>query len=125
MTRDIAEEMQRLYDQYVDAYRAENAAGCASIFTDDAEFFSPFGQAARGQTAIEATHIDWLRIGGSDVQVKVVSADAAGDLAWCLAEFSGASAPGPGTVLSVLQRQSDGGWRIRICSLNSDNVAFN
>ena len=57
----IRDELQGLWDIYVAAYRAGNAAGCASIFTDDAEVHSPCAPPARGRAAIEALHGIWTQ----------------------------------------------------------------
>jgi len=116
---DIRDELQRLYDTYVAAYRAGDAAGCAAIFTDDAELFSPYGPTARGRSAIRQTHEEWTSEGGENKAITVIEAGMSGDLAWCLAEFSEGETTGEGTSLNVLERQPDGGWLIRMCSLNA------
>lgn len=63
----------------------------------------------------------WTQGGGTDKQLTVIDAGGAGDLAWCLAAYSEGQATGDGTSLDVLERQADGAWLIRMCSLNSSD----
>lgn len=109
---------QELFDAYVTAYRAGDAAGCAAVFTPDGELFSPFGPPVRGRRAIEGTHREWVEEGAENKRIEVIDAGQSGDLAWCLARFSEGDATGEGSSLNVLERQRDGRWLIRICSLN-------
>lgn len=111
-------ELQDLLDRYVFAYQKGDARGCAAVFTPDAELFSPFGPAARGRDEIEQTHAEWTSEGGGEKMVKVTLTGASGDLAWCLAEFSEGSATVEGTSLCVFERQKNGDWLMRMCSLN-------
>ncbi|MER9800910.1 nuclear transport factor 2 family protein [Mesorhizobium sp. M0142] len=119
----IRDELQGLWDIYVAAYRAGDAAGCASIFTDDAEVHSPYAPPARGRAAIEALHGIWTQQAGPDKTLSVIEAGISGDLAWTLAAYSEGEATGNGTSLSVFKRQAGGGWLIHMCSLNSSDVA--
>jgi ketosteroid isomerase-like protein len=114
----IREDLQRVYDKYVTSYRARDAAGCAGVFTVDGELFSPYAPPARGRATVEALHREWTRLGGEDKQLTVTNAGSSGDLAWCLAGYSDAQETG--TSLNVFQRQPDGNWLIRICSLNEN-----
>lgn len=116
----IRDELQRLWDIYVAAYTAGDAAGCTSIFTDDAEVHSPYAPPARGSAAIEALHGIWTQHATPDKTLTVIEAGTSGDLAWCLARYSEGKATENGTSLSVFERQVGGGWLIRMCSLNRD-----
>ena len=114
----IREELQGVLDAYTAAYRNKYAEGCAAVFTEDGELFSPYAPQARGRAEIEAVHREWLQLGGEDKQLSVVDAGSSGDLGWCLAAYSEAN--GTGTSLKVLHRQTDGRWLIRICSMNQE-----
>ena len=116
----IREELQRVYDLYAAAYRVKNAAGCAAVFTEDGEVFSPYAPPARGRAAVEALHREWTLHGGEDKQLSVVAAGNSGDLAWCLTTYSDALESG--TSLNVFERQPDSSWLIRVCSLNEDKT---
>lgn len=108
---------QKLFDRYVACYRSADAAGCASVFTSEAELYSPYGPPAIGRAAIEATHQEWASEGADGKKIDVVDAGGSGDVGWCLAHYSEGST-GRGTSLNVLERQQDGNWLITHCSLN-------
>lgn len=108
---------QKLFDRYVASYRSADAVGCASVFTSEAELYSPYGPAAVGRTAIEATHQEWVNEGAENKEIDVVDAGGSGDVGWCLAHYSEGST-GRGTSLNVLGRQPDANWQITHCSLN-------
>ncbi|TPK61594.1 DUF4440 domain-containing protein [Mesorhizobium sp. B2-4-19] len=116
----IRDELQELWEIYVAAYRAGDAAGCAAVFTSDAELHSPYAPPARGRAAIEALHGVWTQYATPDKTLAILEAGASGQLAWSLAAYSEGEATGNGTSLSVFERQAAGGrWLIRMCSLNS------
>nr|WP_321251398.1 nuclear transport factor 2 family protein [uncultured Ruegeria sp.] len=108
---------QELYDGYVDRYRSNDAAGCASYFAENAELFSPYGPAAIGRQAIEDIHSEWVEEGGEDKVIEIVHADINDNVGWCLARYSEGTT-GQGTSLNILYKQADGRWLITQCSLN-------
>ena len=55
----------------------------------------------------------------SGKQLTVVVAGDSGDLAWCLATYSEGKVSGDGTLLNIFEREANGNWLIRICSMNS------
>ena len=114
----IREELQGVYDAYGAAYRSQDATGCAAVFTVNGAVYSPYSPAAIGRDAVEALHREWTGLGGEDKRLTVVDAGTSGDLAWCLTAYS--DAHDAGTSLNVFERQADGGWLIRMCSLNED-----
>ena len=114
----IREELQDLYDQYVVAYRSKDADGCAAVFTEDSKLLSPYGPVATGRDGIRNLHATWLQEDTQSKQLKVIEAGTSGDTAWCLAEFSEGEAEAEGFSLNVFERQPEGGWLIRMCSLN-------
>lgn len=101
------------------AYRAADAAACASMWTENGAIYSPFGPPLMGRAAIEAAHREWTAGGaGEDKILQVVDVAADGGMAWCLVRYA---EPGEsGTSLNVLERQADGTWLIRLTSLNAD-----
>ena len=117
---NIKFEYQTLFETYLASYRAGDASGCAAIYTPNAELHSPYGPPAIGRAAIEACHHDWVSGGGGGGEnktIKVLHADRSGDIGWCLAHYSDGLEEN-GTSLNVLERQADGNWLIRQCSLN-------
>ncbi|SDI54884.1 YybH family protein [Aliiruegeria lutimaris] len=115
---DPITEFQSLFDRYVAAYRSGDAAGCAALFTENAQMHSPYAPPAHGRSEIEAVHRDWTSDDVSGKEVVVLEAGMSGDLAWCLAEFREDATTDEGTSLNLLERQKDGNWLIRVCSLN-------
>ncbi|TIV19499.1 MAG: DUF4440 domain-containing protein [Mesorhizobium sp.] len=118
----IRDDLQEIWDFYVAAYRSGDAAGCAAIFTDDAEVHSPYGPPARGRAEIEALHGVWVQHAGPNKTLEVIEVGSSENLAWTLAAYSEGEAVGNGTSLSVFERQPNGGWLIRVCSLNSTDA---
>jgi hypothetical protein len=59
-----------------------------------------------------------LTEGVGNKKLLVIEAGGSGDVAWCLANFAEGEVTGEGTSLCVFERQQDGYWLIRICSLN-------
>ena len=116
----IRDDLQNLLNTYATAYRASDATACAAMFVLNSELYSPYAPAARGRAAIEALHHVWTQDGGGDKQLTVIDAGSSGDLAWCLAAYSEGEVTGDGTSLNILDRQANGDWLIRICSLNSN-----
>ena len=121
----IRDDLQRFFDAYAAAYQASDASACAAMFTSNGELYSPYAPPARGRPAIEALHRTWTHGGGGDKKLIIVHAGGFDNLAWCLATFSEGQVTGDGTSLNILDRQIDGNWLIRICSLNSDEPQTN
>jgi ketosteroid isomerase-like protein len=115
----IHEEMQGLMNAMALAYRAGDAQACAQLFVPDGVLYSPYAFPAHGRIEIESLHRLWTD-GGTGKKLTVVDAGCSGNLGWCLTEYSEGAATGNGTSLNVVERQSNGQWLIRICSLNSD-----
>lgn len=114
---NFQEQCQQLLDRYVSYYRDGDAAGCASVYSAEAEMYSPYGPPAIGRRAIEAAHKEWVEEGADSKQINVLSAGSNGDLGWCIANFSEGST-GSGSSMNILARQLDGSWAITHCSLN-------
>ena len=89
------------------------------MFFEDGLLYSPYAYPAHGRVEIEALHRVWTE-GVSGKELKVLDAARSGDIGWCLVAYSEGDATGNGTSLNIVERQSDGQWLIRICSLNSD-----
>ena len=116
----LQDELQETFDLYLAAYRAGDSQGCAAVFLPDGGMISPWGAPATGRQAIAAQHGEWIGTGGgAGKQLNILAHGGAGGVAWTLASFSEGEATGDGVSLSVLERQSDGRWLIRLCSLNA------
>jgi len=116
----IEDELQQMWDRYVAVYRAGDALTCFLFFTKNGELLSPYAPRTSGRQAIELLHSSWVHEGGNNKKMTVIDAGCSEDLAWCLASFSEGEETGEGTSLCILERQPDGAWLIRSCSLNED-----
>jgi ketosteroid isomerase-like protein len=121
----IRDDLQNLFNAYAAAYQAGDASACAAMFAPNGELYSPYAPPARGRPAIEALHRIWTQDKGAAKQVTIVHAGSSGDLAWCLAAYSEGQVTGDGTSLNILDRQTNGTWLVRICSLNSSDPQTN
>jgi ketosteroid isomerase-like protein len=117
----IQDELQSFWNAYAAAYSGGDAAACGAKFTADAELHSPYAPPAIGRDAIIALHATWTHGHGegTNKRMTMVHAGRSGDLAWCLATYSEGLETGNGTSVDIFERQSDGSWLIRMCSLNS------
>ena len=117
----IRDKLQSFWNAYAAAYSAGDAAICGAMFTVDAELHSPYAPPAVGRDAIEALHATWTQGHGETTEKKmtVVHARSSGDMAWCLATYTEGLEVGNGTSVDIFERQGDGSWLIRMCSLNS------
>lgn len=114
----IEDELQSVLDAYLKAYRAGDAARCASVYSDNAQIFSPYGPPASGRDQIEELHCDWVAEGSPGKRLEIVEAGSDGNLAWCFARYSEGSETGVGYSLNVFERQPGGNWLIRMSNLN-------
>lgn len=121
MFMGVPPDFQVLMDRMTVAYRAGDASACADMFTMDAQLYSPYAPPAVGRGAIEARHREWTDGGVPDKELKVLQTGGSNDFAWTLSSYSEDGGKVRGTSLAVWQREVDGNWRIRLCSLNSND----
>lgn len=114
----IKGELQAMSDDYVAAYRAGDAAGCAAVFTDDGILYSAFAPPAFGRAAIATLHAEWT-IGGEGKILTVVDASGSGDVAFARADFAEGRGTSEGHSLFACVRAPGGPWRVRFCSLTA------
>lgn len=109
-----------LVDSYLAAYDAHDEAGCASFYTQGALVLSPWGAPLRGRLAIADAHLDWFAEVERNKVMSIQDLKIAGDLAVCLLRYTAETDSGPvyGASLNILERQSDGGWKIQHTSLH-------
>ena len=74
----IRDELQELMDMMATAYRAGDAARCASLFVPDGALYSPYASPTLGRAAIEALHRNWTH-DGENKQLTVIDAGSGGN----------------------------------------------
>ncbi|MEO0682589.1 MAG: SgcJ/EcaC family oxidoreductase [Pseudomonadota bacterium] len=120
------DEVEALAQAYLAAYAAEDAAGCAGGFAEDARLDTPFGPPALGRAAIAEAHLEWFEEPECDKRMDVVECGCDGALGWALLRWS-AEVDGPqggavragGATLATLRRGEDG-WRFHRMALIPD-----
>ncbi len=117
MRMAVRDELDKLFEDYLIAYRQADADGCAAVYSVEAQLFSPFGSAT-GRKAIAELHRDWFTEGTENKSLTVLDSGQSGNLAWCLASFSEGEAAENGVSLNVLERQANGTWLIQMSILN-------
>ena len=115
----VEQAMDALAQKYADAWKAADAAGCASIYSDDADVIDFMGMSAKGKAAIQesitqtlgtypGSSIEIVRTGIHPVSADVVVSDGT----W---EVTGAQAPEgaptKGFYTIVLAKQGDA-WQV-------------
>ena len=85
----IETDLQAVIDRYVDAYNRHDLAAIGAIFTDTASLYSPYGPPAVGHAAIMQAHTDWFAANEQNKRMTVISAQATGDLAYCVLHYAG------------------------------------
>ncbi len=124
------DEMQALIEAYAEAYNRCDAEALTRFYSDDGAIYSPYGPAARGRAAIRAIHAEWLAAGERNKRMVLHDYGCDGNVGFLLTGYFG-DVPGEdgalvtesGVSLHAVIRQSDGGWKIQVSSLNSEDPA--
>ncbi|HYZ22666.1 MAG TPA: nuclear transport factor 2 family protein [Rhodopila sp.] len=74
--------------QFGTNYNAGNAAGVASLFADQTEYFTPAGKVLRNRRDIEAAIADRIKAGWTKEEGILSEAHAAGNMVWLTGRYS-------------------------------------
>ncbi len=128
MSVDATLAMQALFNQWVQAFSAGAIEETVLLYTENGAIYSPYGAAALGCAEIRRTHREWLDAGEQNKRITVIEAHRHGDIAYCMASYSGDYpdehgnlVTESGTSVNIAKLQPDGTWRLHISSLNSDS----
>jgi ketosteroid isomerase-like protein len=120
-------ELQKIFDRWTERFIAGDIDSCTSLFASNGTIYQPNFAAIEGYDAIRSAHRDWMDAGEINKKVTVVDGRISGNLAYCVARYSGnypdddgSMTTETGTVVSVLHRDPDGNWRWRLSALHSD-----
>lgn len=126
MTASVRAAVEVMIRAYCDSFNARNAAGCAAIYRSDGAIYSSYGPPILGREAILAAHVGMVAE-ERNKRMTLLEVSATGGLGWFLLRYeaehddeTGAERTHGGTNLSVIERQADGGWLIRVSSLSGD-----
>lgn len=104
------------------AYDQGDAAGCATVFAEDAIMMPPNQPMVRGKKAIEALIQGWVDTIGGTMSNPMVEFGVDGDLAYQVATyaFMDTQTPDRGKFVEIFRRQPDGSWKVYLTIYNSD-----
>lgn len=113
------QDIERLRSEWIAAAELDDAETVAALYTDDAVVASSDGPPAVGREAIKQL---WTQAfpTASELEIRSSELVASGELAYDYGEFSQRITPAKGKpmdvtgeYLVVLERQSDGAWKIK------------
>lgn len=114
----IQDELQAFFDKQAELYRAGDWQACAAMYAQEGCVFSPYSPPAQGMAEVLDLYRRWTTNSDGAKRLIVTDAGTAGNLAWCILRNPDA---GKATSLNVLERQADGSWQIRACSINAND----
>jgi uncharacterized protein (TIGR02246 family) len=112
---------------WVTAYNAEDAAGTAAFFAEDAVFYPPNAPMARGVDEIAELMRQVFALGSLDFSLTPIASVRSGETAYQTVAYSQTITPntGPtiedrGEAIIIMRRVGDDEWRIVHDMYNSD-----
>jgi uncharacterized protein (TIGR02246 family) len=120
---NIKKTIEDINTAYNKAFNQSDAAGCASVFTEDAITLAPDQPMTRGKRALEEIIRSLInRTSGGTHSNKLVEYGVEGDLAYQVGTYAvtGTNALEQGKFVNILKRQADGTWKICVATFNLD-----
>ena len=112
---DFKSAIQRAIAEYESAAKAKNASKLASFYTADATLLPPGSPMITGSSNIRGFWQSFLDAGAADPNLRTVSVESSGELAYEIGTFDaimprpgGGTARSSGKYLAVWKRQGDG-----------------
>jgi uncharacterized protein (TIGR02246 family) len=122
---DVREAIEQVNSQFVEAYKAGDAATIASLYTDTAKMLPPDATEIAGQDAIQNLWQSWIDDGLKDLTLEAIEVESSGDLAYEIGQFSlqapaenDAMVTATGNYVVVWKRGGDGNWRLHVDTWN-------
>jgi len=122
---DVRAAIAAATTQFIDAFRQQDAVGCASLYTADGATLPPNADIARGHTAIQAVWQEAFDAGLTDFQVESLEVESAGDLAYEMGRYTmyaGDDLADEGKYILIWKREA-GHWRIHRDIVNTNRPA--
>ncbi|MGH6921160.1 MAG: YybH family protein [Geminicoccaceae bacterium] len=121
---DVREAIEQVNAQFVEAFKAGDAATIASLYTDTAKLLPPDATEVAGHDAIQNLWQSWIDDGLKDLTLEAMEVESSGDLAYEIGQFSlqapaenNAMATATGNYVVVWKRE-DGNWRLHVDTWN-------
>ena len=111
--------------QLIDAFGRRDAAGCASLYTEQGAMLPPSADIARGRQAIQEVWQGIFDAGLTAFRVESLEVESAGDLAYEMGRYTlyaGDNAADEGKYILIWKREA-GQWRIHRDIVNSSRPA--
>lgn len=111
--------------QFIDAFRRQDAAACASLYTADGATLPPNAEISRGRAAIQAVWQGAFDAGLTGFAVESLEVERAGDLAYEMGRYrmyAGDDLADEGKYL-LIWKQEAGQWRIHRDIVNTSQPA--
>lgn len=114
MAVDARQAIDQVNMQFMEAWKAGNAAGVANLYTEDAVFLAPHAKAMQGREAITEYLQGAINAGLKEIKLETVAFDQHGDIAHERGQYELYTADGQvdhGKYMIIWKKQ-DGAWRI-------------
>lgn len=114
---------------FMDAFKRGDAAGIASLYTEDAKLLPPDNQMMSGTEAIQSFWQGAMNMGVKDAKLETVEVEAQGSLASEIGRFALTVQPesGEGTTLRgkyvVVWKNQGGKWKLYVDIWNTNGSA--
>lgn len=122
---DVRQAIEQVNSQFVEAFKAGDAATIASLYTDTAKLLPPDATEIAGRDAIQNLWQSWIDDGLKDLTLEAIEVESSGDLAYEIGQFSlqapaenNAMVTATGNYLVVWKRGEEGDWRLHVDTWN-------
>jgi uncharacterized protein (TIGR02246 family) len=122
---DVRAAIAAATTQFIDAFRRQDAAGCASLYTADGATLPPNAEIACGHAAIQAVWQETFDAGLTGFAVDPLEVESAGDLACEMGRYqmyAGENLADEGKYILIWKREA-GQWRIHRDIVNTSRPA--
>ncbi len=126
----LKEKFQKMDNEMIKNMLSDNTEAMMSMYTDDAISMPSYEPMLKGKDEMMKSHMKSKEAGFkmNDMTLKVMNVWSSGDLAYEIGTYTiDMSMPGMdawkdnGKYLTVWQKQSDGSWKIKAETWNTDN----
>ena len=123
--KKAVEDAIALWERYANA---KDAAGVASLYTEDATLLPQGAPAFKGRQNIQQFFEGFFAAGASDPKVRPVEVVAMGDMAYEIGTWAanmplpqGGTAPSEGKYVVIWKRQADGNVKLHVDIFNANS----
>jgi uncharacterized protein (TIGR02246 family) len=123
--QDVRQAIEHTNSQFVEAFKAGDAATIASLYTETGKMLPPDAREIAGRDAIQNEWQSWIDDGLKDLTLEAVEVESSGDLAYEIGSFSirapaenDAMTTATGNYVVVWKRGDDGNWRLHVDTWN-------